>query len=401
MAGASISTLSAILKDYYLPPVTEQLNNQVFFLTRINPDAESLVGNQAVVPVHTHRTGGIGVAAEGAALPQAGSQGYARATFDLKYLYARIGVTGPSRVKTSTTAGAFLQALKSEVDGARNDVKKDLARQVYGSGLGNGFVAKCGTTTASTTVQLNDGEALTKGQIYVNMIVDIVDNTNTPIANGTARTVVDVSLANKTMTLDAGGGSVTTSASNFVARTGGAGNEITGLTDIVSTVSNTVGGINETSVGNSYWANQRQTAASVSMDVLNTAFNTIKVFSGEDPSLLVSSYGIERAIYNLFVSNMRYVDTQDLKGGWKGIAWNGLSIVADVDHPWGRLHMVCEKDLKIFSDQDWHYLDDDGLTLRQVPGYDKWEAVLTRYINLGVRRRNNQLVVSGITDTGV
>lgn len=400
--GATLATLGAILKDYYLPPVTEQLNNSILLLTRINPSAEDLFGNQAVLPLHTKRSSGVGVAAEGAALPAAGAQGYDKAVYDLKYLYGRVEVTGPSQAKTASQAGAFLQSMKSELDGIRKDIAKDLARQVYGSGQGNGLVAKCGVTTAAQVVVLNDKEALSKGQLYVNMVVDIVDASNVPIANGTNRTIIDVNLATPSVTIDAAGGNVTTATTNFVARHNNAGGEITGLTDLVSTTANTVGGINEASAGKGFWVPQRSTGASMTMDRLNTDFNTLKVFAGENPTLLVTSFGVERQVYNLFQSQMRYVDTMDLKGGWKGIAWNGLPIVGDVEHPWGRYHLINEDFIKVFSPRDWHFIDDDGLTIRMVAGFDKAEAILRRYINLGVRRRNCQLVSSGITgDAGV
>ena len=154
MAGATLTTLSNILKDFYLPPVVEQLNNEVLLLQRLESQSEDLFGNRAVVPIHTARSGGIGPALEGAALPAAGNQQYNKATYDLKYLYGRIGVTGPSIAKTASEAGSFLRALKAEMDGIRADLRRDVARQVYGSGFGNGLIAKCGTTTAANVVVL-------------------------------------------------------------------------------------------------------------------------------------------------------------------------------------------------------------------------------------------------------
>jgi hypothetical protein len=173
MAGATLTTLSSILKDFYLPTVQDQLNNEVLMLQRLEPSAQDLFGNQAVIALHKQRNAGIGPAAENAALPAAGNQAYARAVYDLIYLYGRIRVTGPGMVKTQSNAGSYLQMLKSEVDGVRMDLKKDLARQVWGSGFGNGLIAKCGTTTTSTTVVLANNEALLKGWITTGMVVDI------------------------------------------------------------------------------------------------------------------------------------------------------------------------------------------------------------------------------------
>ena len=111
MAGANLSTLSTILKEYYLGPVTEQLNNEVLLLSRLEAKSEDLVGKRAYVPLHWGRSGGVGARSEAAALPSAGKQQYERAVYDLKYLYGRVEVTGPSMAKTKNEAGAFLQAL--------------------------------------------------------------------------------------------------------------------------------------------------------------------------------------------------------------------------------------------------------------------------------------------------
>src|SRR3954467_15443998 len=99
IAGANISTVANVLKDFYLPPVVEQLNNEVLLLQRLEARSQELFGNQAVVPLHAFRTAGIGPAPEDGALPAAGNQGYKKAVYDLKYLYGRVRVTGPSMAK--------------------------------------------------------------------------------------------------------------------------------------------------------------------------------------------------------------------------------------------------------------------------------------------------------------
>ena len=174
MAGANLSTLSTILKEYYLGPVTEQLNNEVLLLSRLEAKSEDLVGKRAYVPLHWGRSGGVGARSEAAALPSAGKQQYERAVYDLKYLYGRVEVTGPSMAKTKNEAGAFLQALKSELDGVRNDLKKDLARQVYGNGTGT--VATVAADAAnSTTVAYVGTEPIRKGQLYPGFVATIFD----------------------------------------------------------------------------------------------------------------------------------------------------------------------------------------------------------------------------------
>lgn len=395
--GAAIATLGAILKDLYLPPVVEQLNNQILLLQRIEPRSQELVGNQAVVPLHTARSGGIGSRAENAALPAAGSQGYAKAVFDLKYHYGRVRVTGVAMAKTASTAGAFLKALQGELDGIRRDLQLDLARQVYGDGTA--IIATCGTTTASTVVNISSDEPLRKGFIYIGMVIDIGTQA-APTTVVAAANVTDVSIANKTVTIDS---SVTTSSSHFIFRSGNAlassvSNELTGLQALVATAANTVGGINAAGAGNAYWDNLRDNAAgALSLDIMTKAFNTVAV-AGGDVSLMIGTPGMQRALFNLLQPQVRYVEPLQIKGGFKALEYMGQPMVADRLAPFGKIFFLDEEFVKVFSPGDWHFLDEDGDTLKWVVGFDAWEAVLARYLNLGISRRNVQFVEYGLTN---
>lgn len=400
MAGATLTTLSNILKDFYLPPVVEQLNNEVLMLQRLEARDQELFGNRAYMPLHKTRSGGIGAAPENGALPAAGNQGFDKAVYDLKYLYGRIRVTGPAMAKTASEAGAFLKALQSELDGIRNDLKKDLARQVYADGTGE--IAQCGTTTAANDVVLASDEELRKGHIYIGMVVDIGTAADADSV-AAARNVTDVNIATPSITID--GAAVTTSSSHFVSRAGsrspsdGSSYEIDGLSKLVSASANSVGGIDASAAGNSFWDNQRLTSVgAIAQDDIIQAKNIVRI-QGGDPSLMVGSFGVQRALYNTFTNNVRYVNTMEFKGGFSAIEVAGLPFVADVDAPFGKVFMLDEKFIKVFSPRDWHFLDEDGHVLKWVVGYDAWEAALARYLNLGISRRNVQMVLTGVTDT--
>lgn len=398
--GASLSTLSAILKDFYLPPVVEQLNNKVLLFKRLDTSNEELRGNQAVVPLHTVRSGGIGPAGENVALPSAGSQGYAKAVYDIKPQYGRIRVTGLAMEKTATEAGAFLQALKSEIDGIRQDLQRDMARQAYGDGTG--LIAQCGTTTAANVVVLASKEALRKGHLYIGMVVDIGTAADAR-AIATGRNITDVSISGTSITID--GAAVTTSASHFVARSGAAlattggavaAGEINGLSNLVSAAAATVGGINEASAGNSYWANQRDTATStLTSDALVQNMNQVNLAGGELSSM-ISTYGMQRKLFGLLQSQVRYVEPMKIEGGFRTLEFNGQPFIADRDAPFGKIFLLDERFIKVFANRDWHWLDEDGHILKWVTGFDAWEAVLARYLQIGVTRRNVHLIMSNL-----
>lgn len=409
MAGANLSTLSNILKDYYLGPIQEQFNNEVLVTQLLKTTSENLEGLRAVIPLHTGRSGGIFSRAEGVQFGVAGNQGYQRATYDLKYHYARIQVTGPSISKTNSSSGAFAQALKEELNRIKDDLMIDWARQLYGDGTGQ--IAQCGTTTGSTTVTLASSEALLKGFIYVGMIIDIGDSgMATPVA--TSRTVTDVDTGAGTIVIS--GATVTTSASHFVYRAGnvdsvnGIQEMDAGLQKIIATAANTVGGLNSASAGLKFWDNLRDTSGgAISLDNLQINWNKLNNAGAKATDLVaITTPGLVRRLFATsdFKSNVRFVDSTTLTGGFESVSFNAgggkITLAADRQAPFGKIHFVHGKHIRLFSPADWDFLSRDGLTIRWVADYDAFQAVLFRYANLGTDRRNTSMVMSGLTDTG-
>ena len=453
MAGGTLTTVDSILKEYYLGPVQEQLNNEVLLLSRIEARSEDLVGKAAFVPLHTGRSSGIGAVAESAALPAAGNQSYARAEYDLKYLYGRIQVTGPSMAKTKSDAGSFLQVLKGELDGVRADLTKDLARQIYGTGDGVIATGTPDATTATThTITLADWEPLKKGQLYVGQLVNcFVQSTGVATAGtiteftisavsiaAAATSTITVTSASVAMTAvlvtitRAGSVSAAQSLNRFNNTT--RSNEIDGLRRVVNSFtpaaaaeangtiasatlatangkSGSLGKIDAYSA--TYWDNQRTfgatpgTAEALTIMRVQQAINAGRQ-QGAMPSAIITSLGVQREFYRLLQANQQFVapGATDYASGFSTLTYNGMPVIADLDAPYGKMYILDESTLKVFSDQDWHFLDGDGQTLRQVADRDAYEAVMVRYMNMGATNRNKNVVindinVNAVADSGV
>lgn len=405
MAFASIATtLDPILKEFYIPPVVEQLNNEVLIFQLLDASDEELVGRRAIVPVHSRRSGGIGARAEYGTLPIASAQGYANAIYQLKYLYGRAQISGPGVELSSDPRGAFLQAFKAELDFLRNDLTIDLARQVYGDGTG--AVVAFATQSANTVLVLTTAEPLRKGFCYINQVLDIGTSANGSVINA-ADTVTDVNVSTPSITVATitSGGLTSGTHFGYVAgnvSTAGVVNEIdNGLGKLVSSTSGlTVGTINSGGAGNSYWDNLRDTTGgALSLDNVQKNINQVKVNGGQI-GVMLSTLGIQRQAFNLLQSQVRYVtEPTKLSGGYEALNVGGYDLVGDRLAPFGQLKMLDKRFIKIFSNRDWHFLDQDGLSTRWVADQDAWQAALARYINLGVSRRNTHLVMSGLTDT--
>lgn len=400
MAGVLVSVLSNVLKDDYLPPVVENVADEVLITQRLGVNSKDIVGNQAVLSLHVGRSGGFGARRENEALPAAGYQRYQKLTYDLKYLYGRVQVTGQSMQKTKSGDGSFVvDILRDEMSRIQEDLTNDLARQFYGNG--DGKVETCGVTSSSTTVVLASAEALTKGWLYQNMVIDIGTVAN-PVSVASARTITAINLSTPSITIS--GAAVTTAGTDFIfvasSNDGSGTKEIdAGLQKLVSTAANTVGGLDAST--NPIWDNIRSNLSSgpLTYDAMLQMANRQRIAGGR-LSVLITSFGIQRQFFNILQSQLRYQDPMVLKGGFEQLMFNGHPLIADRHAPFGKLFYLDERYIQPFADGEWRFLEEDGNVLKWVVDYDAWQAVLARYINMGITRRNVQGVIYGISDLG-
>lgn len=411
MAGADLTSLSAVLKEYYSTPLGEQLNQDVMVTALLRVDSENLEGLKAIVPMHYGRSAGIGSRSELGTLPTAGAQKYTRAEFDLKYHYARVQVSGPSIAKTKSERGAFLQSMKSELDYIRNDLQVDQARQFYGPGTG---VIAAIASVSGTVVTLASAEAISKGYIYVGGVYSLgAPATPTDILSGVAVTEVDADALTVTFASTAAGASaadVIIRASNVTDTTDLSTNaEIdAGLGRLIGTSS--VGGVDPASLGKGFWQSDiidQTTDPDISLDMLMIESNRLDNAGVRGKDLVVmTSPGLVRRLFASedFKDSVRFVNSTTLKGGFEELSFaagNGpMKINSDRLHPWGQISFVDKRHVRVFSPADWDFLSRDGLTVRWVVDVDAFQAVLFRYVNMGTDRRNTCARIENLTDDG-
>jgi len=188
------------------------------------------------------------------------------------------------------------------------------------------------------------------------------------------RGVTDVSVSLAQITID--GAVVTmTSGTDFIFRQGNAAAssvsyEIAGLSQVIPTAANTFGGIDASAVGNGWWdVNRINAAGALTLDLMTQSVNTVTV-AGGDTSGMISSPGIQRALFNLLQPQVRYVEPMTLKGGFKALDYFGQPFIADRQAPFGKVFFLDEKHLKMFDTGDWNWLDEDGNILKWVVGFD-------------------------------
>jgi len=394
----TIAALDPVLKDIYGPSVIDQLNNEIAVFQLLDVTSENLVGRDIILGLHTSRSGGVGARDEGDDLPTASAQSYKKAIFDLKYLYGRGQVTGPAIVRTRDQIGSMVSALRDEMTRIRDDLLLDTARQTYGDG--SATVATTAVNTAVNTLVLQSDEPIRKGYLYVNQVVDI-GSAAVPTSDAAAVTITDVDVAGPSITVS--GAAVTTAAGDRVSiagsrRSDGTSKEMDGLQELVSATT-VVGGIDPTSTGNKFWKAIVDSSGTLSLDNLRKNTNQSRVAGGQ-VGLMLTSFGVQRQVYNLFQSQIRFTgeDVTKLRGGFQSLSFDGFPLVADRLAPFGKLFMLDKRFLKLYAAMDWQFLDQDGHTLKWVIGKDAYEFALARYANFGISRRNTHVLMTGISD---
>jgi hypothetical protein len=148
-------------------------------------DMGAVSGRQVIFPIHTARNRGRGAIPEAGTLPTAGAQSYANGTVKVKYLAQGIELTDRVIKSSETNEGAFVRALTAEIEGATTDLRKDINRQVYGTG--DGVLSTISTaTTSGATVTVDSIQYIAVGDF-----VDIIKSDGTTkVANGVQVTAV-------------------------------------------------------------------------------------------------------------------------------------------------------------------------------------------------------------------
>ncbi len=364
-------------------------------------------GRRAVLSLHVSRNSGVGARTEGSTLPTAGNQGYAEERVPLKYNYGRLNVSGPSIKAMKSNKGSFVRQVDSETKALVNDLKRDVNRQIWGTS--DGVIAATGVTGASTTVVLGAAvTAVQRRQLEVGMLIDI-GTVASPQTIAAARTITAVT----STTITISGAAVTTDATHRIFRSGiGASNgtgsaqgvELTGLQTIVDDTG-TLFNVNPTTYPS--WAatdlNNGGTPRAITENLLETLLMDVEIKSGAQPNLIVTSQGVFRSYSALLTSVKRFNDTNDLKGGFKGLSISAggaeVKFLWDQDCPAGTVFALNTDHLFQYQSSDWEFMDDDGAVLSRVSGTDAYEAVLYKYHELTTDKRNAHGVLKDITES--
>jgi hypothetical protein len=151
--GGAAGTLSAVLKEFYLGPIAEQINQEVMVCELFEKASVDWNGRSVIIPVHTARNTAVGYAAENGALPgpAAGAlgaspstnQSFSRLVVQAQFLYGRFQISGPAMEAASKGgSNSFVSYVDAEMTRLVEDVKDRCNRVAVSGGRVLGFLAE-------------------------------------------------------------------------------------------------------------------------------------------------------------------------------------------------------------------------------------------------------------------
>jgi hypothetical protein len=424
--GFSITEATPVMKDVYLPPVRELIDNSTVLLKYIEKEIQELPGgSDFVIPLHTGRNESAGDGrGENETLATAGSQTYARTHAAPRYLYSRIRVSGPVMAATKNNKGAFLKALESEMKGVTKDTKKAFNRQLHSDGTDPlGFYV---SGVGAATVVVDDGFGNRFDHFNKTQLVDLIDVTDFGVEQTlrAARGAVVATGRNIAMTDPTTGAGLNLDADaaegDFFVKSGTFGKQMMGIAGIVSdgdpnsTIYSTglqkltvaaepdwkAQVIYTTGTSEATTAAGRADISFESMQEVLTAISTGSDFDESDVNLLLSSYGVRNKYVQLCRNERVFYNNMTLDGGFKAVSYNGKPLVPDAQCKRNRLYFLVTETLKLFRLAPLDWIEVGGDVLYRIAGgdVDAVGATLYVYQELGVMARNANGVLLNITE---
>lgn len=422
----------AVLKEYYLEPIREQLNQRCILMFAADDDDDSKApsssgksgagydmdwrgftreaegvefnGREWVLPAHTQRNEGVGAIAEGGPIPNAGQQGWTDLKDKVRHNLGSIRISRYSMRLSEKKPGAFLRLLEAETKGMVKDIQKDVNRQGYGSQLG---ALAAVTADGSNTVTVDSVQYL-----RVNMVIDLVDFVGTPgTILASARTITAINPTTKVVTYS--GSDATATTNHRLTRNGSYSNEINGLGNMIAntngpgTAAGILHGVDPSSAANSWWNSPVFDGGGnpFSEDQGQQLVDRVGSSGQGEVELILTTRGIRRRYVQQLKSQKRFTDDQSvvLRGGFKAILFNEMPMVFDDDCPKGTMWFLNpEAFMWVYLDASgeggkggWDWVDDDGAILSRATDHtDNFDAYLAADHDFAcvARNRNGKII---------
>lgn len=398
--GTTTSTIDDILKeDYVLKNIVDTVNMKTYLLSRMTSE-KTTAGRRFMFPVRFGVGEGQGNRLENTDLPDQGFGTYDSAYGNVVFQYGSMYITGPAIEATEGGKASFASALKQAIKDVRDGFTLESHRQSWGTKDGQIGLVGTGASSATqnvtspyglsyTTASLENSQKVRPYRKNMKIWFRTSDLVRTVTAvNGDGTITVDTTLSTTTGEDIIRGDS--TSLNNYQK-------EMNGIAEGVQ-ASGTYYGIAR--AGEPAWQSNLidMAGASLDEDMLQYAFDTAEIQGDgmSSPDLLISEHRARRLYVALLQVQKRFVNTLDLKGGFKGLDFNGVPWVVDKMCPPQRVYYLNTSDWVWMVMKDIGWIQRDGTILKWVSSRDAYRAVLAAYRNMVCKQPANQTVLYNV-----
>jgi hypothetical protein len=418
--NADTASFSAFMKTDLIGPIRDGMHKGMVLLfggDSGNPEGFQGItkgsehinyeGNGFKIPWKAKRASAVGFRHENDRLPTAGRSEGTYLEEPLRHGYGVFNITGQLIKNSEKNSAAFESAFKMEMDDTVTSSKIDWNRAAFGNGSGVMALVSANEAAAQTVISVDStinfrvGEIIDGLTVATGVVIEPAREVTAVDRAGLTITVTPALTTGLTATTD---GWVRASSSSTVAIPNNSWNKETqGLASIVA-ATGTLHGISPVTYPR--WASTvTGTVGSLADIDLHNALSTVGFETGVDLEneagfVMVTTRGIRDRYAQTLTSLKQFTnaDVLHVRGGFKVLDFNGQPIYTDDQCPVGRLYGLSTKDLFWAEASDWEWMEKDGAVLSRVSGFDKYEAVLFKYANLGTTQRNRHFVLTGVTD---
>ena len=379
----TIQNAENALKTLYLGVLAEQLNIGVNpLLAKISQTTADVWGKEIVKLAPFGVNGGVGAGTESGNLPNCAGNNYAQFKLTLKNFFGNIEISDKAIRASSSSEGAFVNLLNSEMDGLLKSSKFNFGRMLYGDG--SGLLA---TTVDNTSADVKTLTVDSVKNFMEGMVVDVYDSSDVLVSAMTGVRILSIDRTNKQIKLSAGGATALGKDYKIYVQ-GSKGNELTSLEAIFG--SGNLYGLSRSDYSflNPY---SKKVEGGVSTSEIQAAIDYIEEMAGGTIDFIVSSYDVRRRYIDYLALNRTNLDYMNLDGDYKAISYSGIPFVADrfVDND--TMYLLNTSDFKLHQLCDWRWIEGEGGTvLHQVANKAVYTATLVKYCDLLCERPMGQ-----------
>lgn len=409
----TVANLANVLKEVWTASeLSKQFYAQYPLLDRLEKTDRYTIGDHASVPLQTSRAGATTtLGSAGGALNPASNQKVNKGTYTLTYNWAEISLEFGALNQAVGGATSVVEAKLLEVQGAIDDMRKDVTRQAFFNG--DAVIATVDGATATTINGRTGTTALAQAVIRGFLRVDQKVSIATSGASDTNKTTQQITALSSTD--NSGAGSVTfansvTCANDDIlyiagARSGNTAakiNDMLGLRSIAGSSTTKPGGLDPTT--ETYWkpAQVDTTTTAMTIDLPLSLQQNVFQQTGMFPREFVTGIKQLTNLYKLLQNQVRFSSDSTSVGAAQRVTFNGNTIDAYPDCLDNEFYVVDYDSMLIctgsYSAPTWASdVEGAGGRLRWNQGNTNFVDGLVYALGLAIRRRNSFAAATGLT----